>query len=209
MTDKIENGGSPAGARVFHLPPRRERSRSLEERVKHEVENVVAAQFREQNELLRASNKDLSDRLQRLTNGVELLVAEMQGVRTGKKEEAFARIAGLDCDPDLPTVCAEAALYYTLTAADIGERLGFHSSQIGLLLGPKGIGWAGNGDYQEISRNKRPSASKFWHFEVPDRLIKVLDENDPAKHGVRNKAVLAIFRRWHEKKAQGSFLTLS
>ncbi len=201
MNDKLQNPDQTmATDNVFHLPPSR-RPKTLQERVKEQVESSVAAHFREQNELLQANNKDLADRLQRLTTGIECLIGEMHGVRTGKKEEAFARIAGLDASPDLPTVSAEAALVYTLTASQIGEQLGFHPTQIGLLLGAKGVRWVGNGDYQEIGRTTKATASKYWHFEVPTRLAKILDDGDPEKFSITSKSVLAIYRRWKERKA--------
>lgn len=170
--------------------------------LKQEMELSIAAHFSEQNQLLRQNNKDLTDQIQRLTNGVENLAQQMDGVRTGKKDEAFARVAGIDARPDLPTVGGEAALYYIYTAKQIGNILGFQASQIGLLLGAKGLGWAGNGDYQEIGRTVSASQSKFWHREVPDRLSKVLHENNPAKHGIKNKSVLSIFRKWQEQLQQ-------
>lgn len=116
MSEKREKS-QPASAKVIHLPSER-RPQTIEERVS-QVESSIAAHFREQNELLRQTNDEMSARLERLTNGIETLVTEMHGVRTGKKEEAFARVAGLDCKPDLPTVSAEAALVYTLSASQI------------------------------------------------------------------------------------------
>ena len=97
-------------------------------------------------------------------------VGEMKGVRTGKKEEAFARVGASDASPDLPTVSAEAALIYTQTAGEIGKILNFHATQIGLLLGSRGLGWAGNGDYQEPGRHKKDTQTKWWHRDVPARL---------------------------------------
>ena len=69
----------------------------------------------------------------------------MHGVRTGKADEAFARVGGEDAAPDLPTVSAEAAVIYTCTAGSIGRKLDFRASEIGTLLGAKGLRWAGNG----------------------------------------------------------------
>ncbi|HTV33986.1 MAG TPA: hypothetical protein VME69_12945, partial [Methylocella sp.] len=73
-------------------------------------------------------------------------------------------------------------------------------------LGPKGLGWAGNGDYQEIGRTVSVSQSKFWHREVPQRLKKVLDENDPKKYGIKTKGILTMFQRWQEHKRQAELL---
>jgi hypothetical protein len=119
-------------ADIRHLP--RHSIPSEAELLERKMELSISAHFREQNELLRKNNTELTDRIQRLTNGVESLVLEMNGVRTGKKEEAFARVANVDSSPDLPSVSAEAALIYIFTAKQIGEKLGFHCSQIGLLL---------------------------------------------------------------------------
>jgi hypothetical protein len=170
------------------------------------MELTIAAHFREQNEILRSHNQEQNERIQRLTNGIECLVAEMQGVRTGQREEAFARVGGVDTDPDLPTVSAESALFYIYTAKQIGEQLGLHSSQVGSLLGPRGLRWAGNGDHQEIGRTTNPNHSKFWHREVPARLIRVLNENKPERFGITNKAVLTIFRKWKERQESTELL---
>jgi hypothetical protein len=190
----------PESAQVIHLSKRRT-PRSLREPVVHEVELSIAGHFREQNELLRSMNATLSEKVQRLTNGIERLVDEMHGVRTGKKEEAFARVGPSDGPADLPTVCAEAALVYTLTSSEIGEKLGFRASQIGLLLSARGLKWTGNSDYQEVTRHKKSTQTKFWHRDLTDRLRHVLDEGNPSKYGITDKGALAVFRRWKERKA--------
>lgn len=194
MNDKPK----PSVAKLVHL--NKESKLSPEGAHLRDLELTIAGHFREQNEILHANNADLALKLQRLTNGIECLVSEMHGVRTGKKAEAFARIAGIDADPDLPSVSAEAALVYTETSTSIGDALGFRASQIGQLLGPNGLGWAGNGDYQEVGRKAGPSASKFWHREVPQRLRVVLDENKPEQHGVIGSGALAVFRKWNAAK---------
>ena len=79
-------------------------------------------------------------KLDRLTNGIDRLVGEMHGIRTGKRDEAFARVAEFGSAADLPTVKPDAALVYGVTATDIGEQLGFRPSQIGLLLSARGLG---------------------------------------------------------------------
>ena len=202
MTNGVDNSESGQGAEVIHLPKRRS-LKSEREGIIQEIELSIAAHFREQNEILQVMNKALSEKVQRLTVGVERLVEEMHGVRTGKKSEAFARVGGADASPDLPTVSAEAALVYTLTSGDIGEQLGFHSSQIGLLLSSQGLNWAGNGDYQEIGRHHKKTLPKFWHRDVVSRLRDILDANRPDSHGVKSKAVFAIFRKWSERKMSG------
>ncbi|CAN5271844.1 hypothetical protein BH10PSE8_BH10PSE8_01400 [soil metagenome] len=211
MNDKPTRGPTEVGRVIHMMPPPK---RSAAEELFHEQELKIADQFRCQNELLQANGREQNERLKeqsdqlreqgerinRLTNGVERLVAEMHGVRTGKQTEAFARVGGPNCSPDLPTVSGEAAFYYTFTATKIGDELGFHSSQIGALLGPRGLNWAGNGDYQEIGRDEGAGAKKYWHREVPKRLQEILDEGTPEKYGIVNTSIQAIFKRWTARK---------
>jgi hypothetical protein len=205
MTDKpLDEEGMQTGV-IFHLPKRRFR-KSLRERVAEEVELSIAEHFREQNQLLRDLNQLLSDKVQRLTTGVEHLVEEMHGVRTGKKEEAFARIGPVGAPPDLPTVSADAAVIYTHSAEDIGKELGFQASEIGMLLGARGLCWAGNGDYQELGRHKKKSQQKWWHREVPERLRKVLDAGATTNAKITDKSVLAMFRKWRARKESQELL---
>ncbi|GJD77411.1 hypothetical protein NBEOAGPD_0615 [Methylobacterium gregans] len=208
MTDE-----RPTMGVLHHLPPRKPLS-GMEEFAR-DVGETIAAHFREQNEILRAERQEQDARvreqgerlqrqgemIERLTRGVELLVTELHGLRTGKAEEAFARVAGSGASPDLPTVSAEAAVIYTCTAASIGRQLGFRASEIGVLLGAKGLRWAGDGAYQELGRDVGPNHTKFWHREVPERLRRVLDENNPARHGITDKSALAVFRKWKARQA--------
>jgi hypothetical protein len=136
MIDKPADSG-----KIVHLPKRRT-AKSAREEAALDIEMALAGHFREQNQLLKdlnagllSSNRDMSDKVQRLTVGIERLIAEMNGVRTGAKDEAFARVGSSDAAPDLPTVSAEAALIYTCTSEEIGKALGFNASQIGVLLG--------------------------------------------------------------------------
>ncbi|MRI56547.1 hypothetical protein D8770_21665 [Methylobacterium sp. DB1607] len=198
---------------LHHLQPARAPLTEREELLR-DVGLAIADQFREQNEILRAEHREQSGRIreqgerlreqgemiQRLTKGVERLVDELHGVRTGKAEEAFARVGGADASPDLPTVSAEASLVYTCTAKSIGAELGFNASQIGTLLGAKGLRWAGNGAFQELGRAVGPNHTKFWHRDVPGRLRRILDEGRPERLGITDKAVLAVFRRWRERR---------
>lgn len=200
MTDNLFDEETGQTATVLHLPRRRGR-KTLREQVSEEVELTIAGHFREQNQLLRDMNQALTEKVQRLTAGVEHLVEEMHGVRTGKKEEAFARVGPAGASADLPTVSAEAAVIYTYSAEEIGNELGFRASEIGVLLGPRGLGWAGNGDYQELARHKKQSQQKWWHREVPERLRKVLDSGPPDNLAIRDKSVLAVFRKWVERRA--------
>ena len=198
MTD--QKGKIATDGKIIHLSKRRE-PKSTTTKVAEEIGLVMAGHFREQNEILRDMNKSLSDKVQRLTTGVERLVDEMHGVRTGQKAEAFARIGGADADPDLPTISGEAALYYTLTAKDIGEQLEFSASQIGTLLSARGLRWVGNGDYQEIGRHKK-GMTKFWHRDIVTNIREVLDHAQPDAFGIKDKAVLAIFRVWTRRKQE-------
>lgn len=56
---------------------------------------------------------------------------------------------------------------------------GFRASEIGVLLGAKGLRWAGDGAYRELGLDVGPNHTKFWHREVPEWLRRVLDENNP------------------------------
>lgn len=209
MTDRPTVGEmKPPMGELVHLPKRRIKI-SKREKMVREFEFLIAEHFRRQNEQQVAMNKDLSDQVQRLTIGISRLVDEMQGVRTGKKEEAFARVGATDASPDLPTVSAEAALIYTQTAGEIGKILNFHATQIGLFLGSRGLGWAGNGDYQEPGRHKKDTQTKWWHHDVPVRLRKILDQGCPERIGISDKAVLAIFREWQARKEDERLLTES
>ena len=197
MTEKRRDV-SRAGADVVHLP-KRKAQKSLREQISEDIGETIAAHFREQNEITRATNAGLSAQVQRLMMGIDRLIGEMDGVRTGDKTEAFARVGSVDSPVDLPTVAAESALFYTHTAGEIGEYLGgLRASQVGLLLSRRGLGWAGNGDHQEISRHKKEGQTKFWHREVPARLKAILDEGLPTKYGITNKAVLTTFRKWQD-----------
>lgn len=206
MTEK------PTGT-LHHLPRERKPLTEREELLR-DVGLTIASQFREQNDMLRAEHREQAarikeqgerlleqgDMIRRLTKGVEQLVGEMHGVRTGRAEEAFARVGGADASPDLPTVAAEASLIYTCTAKSIGLELGFQASQIGALLGAKGLRWVGNGAYQEMGRAVGPNHTKFWHNSVPGRLRRILDDNRPDRLGITDKAVLAVFRTWRERR---------
>ena len=50
-----------------------------------DLELTIAGHFRDQNERQAAMNNALSEKVQRLTVGIERLVEEMNGVRTGKR----------------------------------------------------------------------------------------------------------------------------
>lgn len=185
--------------KVVHLPVRRG-ARAEREEALRTVELSIAAHFREQNELLRELNKSLSEKVQRLTLSVERLVAEMNGVRTGDREDAFARVAAADACADLATVKADVANLYPYTSSKIAKMLGFSANQIGQLLGPKGLGWAGNGDYQEMTRWQE-GHPRYWHADVPERLRRILSDTSPEDHGIKNRAVVSMFQRWKATRA--------
>ena len=191
---------------IVHLPA--QRKTRMGRRVPDDgMEFRIVAHYRdqseklaEQNRLLMESQKIIPDKVDRLTKGLDRLVNEMHGIRTGKREEAFARVGDSGCALDLPTVRPDAALTYSMTATEIGEELGFKPSEIGLLLSRRGLRWADNPDYQETTRRKRASQQRFWIAGMPARLAKILDQNQPKQHGITEKAVLAMFRKWHCRK---------
>jgi hypothetical protein len=197
----------PAGA-IHHLTPHR---KPRAQRLTHQQDltSPILSHFREQHESLLEQNRRLIEsheamhaKIDRLTNGIDRLVQEMHGIRTGAKDEAFARVAGFGCPADLPTVRPEAALIYTLTAAEIGAQLGFRASEIGALLGQRGLKWADNSDFQEITRRKRDSQTRYWVADMPRRLSQILDTNNPSHFAIQEKAVLAIFRKWARRKSE-------
>ena len=109
---------------------------------------------------------------------------------------------------DLPTVGGEAALFYTLTAADVAEALGgFRASEVGVLLGARGLRWAGNSDYQELARHKKTTLTRFWHKDIVLKIRLILDENMPNKHGISDKLALAVFRKWKKRQAENDLLS--
>ncbi len=108
MTEK------PTGT-LHHLPRERKPLTEREELLR-DVGLTIASQFREQNDMLRAEHREQAarikeqgerlleqgDMIRRLTKGVEQLVGEMHGVRTGRAEEAFARVGGRTPRPTCP-----------------------------------------------------------------------------------------------------------
>jgi hypothetical protein len=95
---------------VMHLPVRR-RSRTARHAIDEGMELRIVAHYREQSEklveqnrLLMESQKVMHDKVDRLTKGLDRLVHEMHGIRTGQRDEAFARVGDNGCAIDLPTV---------------------------------------------------------------------------------------------------------
>ena len=163
--------------------------------LKEQLQEVIVA-----NRSLATANSDLSIKVDRLLVGVGRLLDEMNGVRTGDKEEAFARVTGDDEALELPKVQADVALLYPLTSGDIGTRLGFSPQEIGQLLGAKGLSWVGNGDFEELSRWK-PGRTRYWHRDVPEKLKVILSNRTPADFGIVNPVVQSIFRRFKERQS--------
>jgi hypothetical protein len=191
---------------MVHLGGLKERSPKMTR--ERDMELRIAGHFREEAERLAEQNKSLIDsprdmhaKVDRLTSGLERLVGEMHGIRTGKRMEAFARVGAVDMKVDLQTVRSVPAGIYTVTAKDVGEELGFRPSEIGLLLGSRGLRWADNSDYQETIRRKRPTQQRFWVYDMALRLAEILTENQPGRRNITDKAVLAIFRNWQKEKA--------
>ena len=113
---------------VVHMAPFRGR-RSSSSAIRQDLELALVGHFREQNENLNEQNQALKEsvqemhsKLDRLTNGLDRLVSEMHGIRTGKREEAFARIGEIGSSIDLPTVRPDAALIYGLTLLQISDN---------------------------------------------------------------------------------------
>ena len=94
MTEK-RVGLAGKGADVFHLP-KRSRSKSLREEVLREIASSFDGHFRQQNELVRQANAELSDKVQRLMVAIDRLASEMNGVRTATNQEAFANCGAAD-----------------------------------------------------------------------------------------------------------------
>lgn len=179
--------------KVSHLADRRRAKAQCEDLDQAMVDKIadaldirVARHFQHQNDILLTS--------------IKTLVGELDGVRSGKAEHAFAKVASPGCEADLPTMGVDAAIIYKHTADEIGAELGLTASQVGTLLGPGGLGWAGNPAYQEVDRYKK-GRQKFWHWSVPEKLRSVLSA--PSGDQIANAAprIRAIVRKW--RKAHG------
>ncbi|MBI1208896.1 MAG: hypothetical protein GC191_16620 [Azospirillum sp.] len=119
---------------------------ALIERVADAVDMRLAKHFQSQNELLMAS--------------IGRLIEELDGVRSGAAEHAFDKIASSDCPADISTVRVDPALIYKFTAEEIGKTLGLTATQVGTLLGSRGLNWADDPVYQEVDRF-RPGRQRF------------------------------------------------
>ncbi len=104
------------------------------------------------------------------------------------------------CGADLPTMEVDAAIIYKYTADEIGTELGLTGSQVGTLLGPRGLAWAGNPAYQEVDRYKK-GRQKFWHYSVPEKLRNVLSAPSGDQIANTDPRIRAIVRKW--RKSQG------
>ena len=191
----------PAGV-VTHLADHR-RVEEIPADAEMRLAKILQDNFREQTDLIREHNKTLeqqnqvlSDKIGRLLTGMERLLGEVQAVRTGDQEEAFARVARHDEGADiLPSISADFGLLYPHTSEDVGKLLGFCANEVGLLLGQHGLRWNGDGAYTETTR-WRKGRQRFWHLDVPAKLKVVLSTRDPDEFGITNKAVRAIFRKY-------------
>jgi hypothetical protein len=120
-----------------------------------------------------------------------------------EKDSAYARVARHDEDPDLLRAKADYALEYPYSAAEIGEQLGLKAAQVGLLLGDKSLKWAGNPDYQEMTR-WTPTRTRFWHKDIVGKLRDVLWSREPEELGIANKGVRSIFAAYKLRERQGT-----
>jgi hypothetical protein len=176
---------------LHHLQPRRtatDPDEQLIQRITESVDLSISRHFQEQNDLLRKQN-DL------LQNSVQRLIQEVDGVRSGRAEEAFAKVAAVNSNADLPTIEADVCLLYPHTATEIGQIIGLSSHEVGTLLGSHGLNWAGDPTYQEMVRHK-DGRQKFWHHTVPERLKAMLIAPPNDKISTANRRVRAIVRKF-------------
>ena len=76
----------------------------------------------------------------------------------------------------------------------------FRASETGILLGKRGLAWTDNADFQEVTRRKTASQQRFWVHDMPVRLRKILDSHNPVNFAIKDKAVLAIFHKWAQRR---------
>lgn len=164
---------------------------------------VAATHMMAQNRELLAKISSQEGKIDRLLRGVEMLTSAMHDFRTGKTDGAYARVARHDEDPDLLRAKADFALEYPYTAAEIGEALKLNGSQVGLLLGDKGLKWAGNPDYQEMARYK-VGRQRFWHKDIVVKLRDILWSREPDELGIVRKEIRAIFAAYKTRERQGT-----
>jgi len=157
------------------------------------------AMLERQNAMLAEQNNRLEEQVSRLLRGMDRLLCEVGAVRNGQQDEAFARVARHDENADLPTIQADVAVLYPYTSGDIGERLGFNASQVGMLLGAQGLRWVGKGEYEETTRWKK-GRQRFWHKDLPDRLADILLNREPDEFGITNKAIQIMFTRYRQQR---------
>lgn len=165
----------------------------LAERIAAKVDARVAKHFQEQNEMLR--------------NSISRLIRELDGVRRGEVDHAFAKVALPDDEAHLPTVEVDASLLYPYSAEDIARQLDLTSVEVGTLLGPNGLDWAGNPRYQEMDRWKQ-GRTRFWHKDVPDLLKAILENPSPKSVANASKRVKAIVRKYRRKNGLAELVAL-
>lgn len=197
-----------SGDKVIQLSERRgQLDQATHDEIVNSLNQLLAEHYRSQKVLLEAkvgellsANAALSAKVDRLMAGTSRLLEEMNGVRTGTKDEAFAKVIGDDGGADLPKIQADQAIFYPYTSEDIGSVLGFSATEIGQLLGQMGLRWAGNGEYQEMSRWKI-GRTRFWHRDVPERLKIILSEKTADELGIQNSVVRSMFERYQARMA--------
>jgi hypothetical protein len=169
---------------------------ALVERVADAVDMRIAKHFQQQNQIL--------------TRSISRLIGELDGVRTGKAEKAFARVAaaGDQVDDLLPKIEADSALHYPHTAEEVGKILGLSANEVGTLLGEKGMNWAGNPDYQEMSRYK-PGRQKFWHESVPESLRSFLVNPPRDRMANAHVRIIAIVRKYRRANSLADIVSIT
>lgn len=171
---------------ISHLPQREMSSdpeEALADRIAEKLDMRLAKHFQEQNKQLHTA--------------IERLLGEVDGVRNGTKEDAFARVApaniGAECN--LPSIQTDVALHYPHTGESIGSLLGLTPAEVGTLLGHKGLNWADDPDYQEMTRF-RLGRTRFWHMSVPEKLKAALENPSQEQIFGAHKRIKAIVRKY-------------
>ncbi len=188
--------------KIVHLRPKISDEQDLDD-WKNTAKHMIA-----QNAELLAKLDDQSGKLDaqsiaigRLLRSVDILTSEMHDYRTGKKQEAYARLARHDEEGDLLTAKADPALTYPHASTEIGAMLEMAAPRVGRLLGPDGLKWADNSDYQETTRYK-PGRMRFWHKDIVPKLKDILLNREPDEFGITKKDVRAIFANYKTQQRQ-------
>lgn len=196
MKDEISNISHLADKKNSKLNqlPQNSGNDSLVERIGEMLDSRLAAHFQEQNDMLKTS--------------VGKLIQELDGVRRGEADSAFARVADPGCTPDLPTVAVDSSVLYPHSAAEIGEILGLSANEVGTLLGTRGLGWVDNPKYMECDRYK-PGRTRFWHRDVPALLEDILTNPPVDRLRDINPRIKAIFRKFRRGRGLAQIVALN